>query len=133
MLSDALNPQGIAVSFYKGLAKKTNGRVVALPNADGLANSIIGFTLETIGLKSTVYTLGGKSMSDPTHKNFPISQRLLAVAGFPGPSQAEKKQMVQDLYEDWPDNLDDVVSEVSISVLPNHCWPRSDRLLIPIR
>jgi len=110
---------GLAVSFYKGLAHKTNGRVVALPNADGLANSIIGYALETIGLKSTVCTLGGKSMSDPTHKNFAISQRLLALAGVPGPSQAEKEQWVKNLYEDWPDNLDDIVSEINATHTPD--------------
>ncbi len=51
-------------------------------------------------------------MLSPLHKNFAISQRFLALAGA-APSDSAKQDMVAKLYEDPPDNCDDLIDEVS--------------------
>lgn len=102
----------MGVAYYKGLATKTAGRVFALTNVDLLPDAILAYALETVKLKAVHRALGGKEMLVPTHKNFAISQRFLVLAGAP-PSLSSKQDMVAKLYEDPPDDCDDIIEEVS--------------------
>jgi len=107
----------LGVAYYKGLATKTAGRVFALTNVDLLPDAILAYALETVKMRAVHRSLGGKEMLSPLHKNFAISQRFLALAGA-APSDSAKQDMVAKLYEDPPDNCDDLIDEISKNHTP---------------
>jgi hypothetical protein len=106
--------QTTALAFYKGLSKKTNGRLVPLGNANVLADSIIVYALETLTLRGIIKNLGGSKMVDLNPKFHTLFRAVTGVH----PTEAEAQKQLKKLYEEMPNDLEEQSDIISNKKTP---------------